>query len=137
LLSRIRLVGEVNHQFALLHGDERLWGRLEAPLFPRLFLHVAVLAFGRIHQPKMHAHRVFLGIWPQAKGVVAQVLARFDVVLVGVGPVELDLLALVGDGVDAFLVAAQRDKVPLVVVAAEEIVEVAEDLILQGRQIDC
>jgi hypothetical protein len=44
--------------------------------------------------------------------VVAQVLAGLDVVLIVVGPVELDLLALVGDGVDALLVAAQGMKSP-------------------------
>jgi len=45
-----------------------------------------------------------------------------DVVLVVVGPVELDLLALVGDGVDALLVAAKQDEIALLVVPSEEVV---------------
>ena len=43
---------------------------------------------------------------------------------------ELDLLALVGDGVDAFLVAALGDKVALAVVAAEKIVEIGKQRVL-------
>src|SRR5690606_15555960 len=64
---------------------------------------VAVLALGRVHQPEVHAHRVLLVVRPQAEGVVAQVLAGLDVVLVSVGPVELDLLALVRNRVDTGL----------------------------------
>jgi len=54
--------------------------------------------------------------------VVPEVFAVFDVILVGVGPIKFDFLALVGDGVDALLVAALGDEVALVVVAAEELV---------------
>ena len=83
-------------------------------------LDVAVFALGRIRQPEMHAHRLLIVVRPQAEGVVAQVLAGLDVVLVLVGPVELDLLAFVGDGVDARLVDALGEEVAFGVVAAEE-----------------
>lgn len=47
----------------------------------------------------------------QDKGVVPQVFCRLDVLLVSVGPVQLDLLPLVGDSVNPFFVAAQGDEV--------------------------
>ena len=57
-----------------------------------------------------------------SEDVVTEVFAALDVILVVVGPVQLDFFPLVGNGVDAFLVPAQRDEVALVVVAAEEVV---------------
>ena len=49
---------------------------------------------------------------------------------------ELDLFALVGDGVDAFLVTAQGNEVALAVVAAKEVEQVREDFVLQRRHVD-
>ena len=98
-------------------------------------LHVAVLALGGIRQPEVHAHRLLVVVRPQAEGVVAQVLAGLDVVLVLVGPVERDLLALVGDGVDARLVDALGEEVALGVVAAEEAEQVVVDLALQRAHV--
>ena len=52
-----------------------------------------------------------------------------------VGPVKLDFLALVRNGVDPFLVTTERNEVALVVVAAKKTVQVVVDLVLQGRDI--
>ena len=95
-----------------------------------------MLALGGVHQPEVHAHRLLVVVRPQAEGVVAQVLAGLDVVLVRVGPVELDLLALVGDGVDARLVDALGEEVALGVVAAEEAEQMVVDLVLQRADVD-
>jgi len=68
------------------------------------------------------------------KGEVAEVLARLDVVLVGVRPVEFHLLAAVGDRirrrrvVGLALQVAERDEIALVVVALEEVVEMVIDV---------
>jgi hypothetical protein len=61
-------------------------------------------------------------------GVIGEVLGGLDVVLFVVGPVERDLLAVVGDGV-AFLfgVAPLGDEVAVLPVAAEEGIEVIVD----------
>ncbi len=74
------------------------------------------------------------------EAVVGEGLARLDVVLVEVGPVEEDLLAVVGDGVlVALAVAPLRDKVAVVVVAGEEAIEFVVGLSLelagQGRRL--
>ena len=64
--------------------------------------------------------------------VVVEVLAGLDVVLVGVRPVEVDLLAVVRDGVLLPSgVATLGEEVAVVVVAGEEGVDVVEDLGLQ------
>ncbi len=86
----------------------------------------------------MHAHRVlsFRCFGPQAEGVVAQVLAGLDVVLVLVGPVQGDLFAFIGDGVDTGLVDALREEVALRVVPAEEAVQVVVDLVFERADVD-
>src|SRR5579885_2156085 len=71
----------------------------------------------------------------EREGVVAQVLARFDVVLIVVGPVEFHLLALVGDGVNALLVATLGDEVAFAVVTAKEVVEVRVNVVLEGGDV--
>ncbi len=68
--------------------------------------------------------------------VVGEVLAGLHVVLIGVRPVEVDLFAVVWDGV--LLppgVALLREKIAVVVVAREERVDVVEDLGLQVFEI--
>ena len=72
---------------------------------------------------------------PQPESVVAQVLAGLDVVLVRVGPMELDLLAFIGDRVHAGLVDALAEEVPLGVVAPEEGIQVIVDLGFQRVQV--
>ena len=65
--------------------------------------------------------------------VVVEVLSGLDVVLVAVGPVQVDLLAVVGDGVPlAAPVAPLGDKVSVLVVPAEESVQVVIDVGLDG-----
>jgi hypothetical protein len=83
----------------------------------------------------MHAHGVLPVFGPQAEGVVAQVLARLDVVLVGIGPVQLHFLALVGDGIDARPVNAPAQKIALGVVATEKAVEMVIDLGFECLQV--
>src|SRR5215207_6810859 len=67
------------------------------------------------------------------EAVVAEVFCGLNVVLVGVGPVELDLFTLVRDGVDSRLVATQAEKVTVLVIASEESIEVRVDLVFQRR----
>ncbi len=127
---------EPDHQFAhpirpLLLRNEVLGQQDEPPgLFVRR-LDVAVLALGGIRKPEVDPHRIALGLWAEPERVVLQVFGRFDVVLVGVGPVELDLLALVGNRVNAVLVDALADEVAFAVVATEEAVEVVVDIGLE------
>ena len=60
--------------------------------------------------------------------VVAEVRLGLDVVLVAVGPVQVDLFAVVGDGVALVApVAALGDEIAVLVVAAEEGVQVVVD----------
>src|SRR5258708_14022908 len=62
-------------------------------------------------------------------GIVGEVLAGLDVILVGVGPVEMNLLAVVGNRVFVALrIATQRHKIARVVVTAEKGEEVIENL---------
>ena len=57
-----------------------------------------------------------------------EVLGSLDIVLIVVGPVKIDFLAVVGDGVLLTLgVAALRDEVAVLVVANEEGIQVIED----------
>ena len=129
---------EADHQllatFAVLFGDEVLTRQDEHAVLAFGFLDVAVLALGGIRQAEVHAHGI-VGAGLQGKGVVAQVFAGLDVVLVLVGPVQLDLFALVGNRVDAGLVDALGEKVALVVVAAEELVEMVVDFLLQAGDV--
>ncbi len=65
----------------------------------------------------------------ELEGVVPEALGALHVVLVGVGPVELHVLALVGHAVGPLLVAAEGHEVAFAVVATEEVVEVGEDVL--------
>jgi Fe2+ transport system protein FeoA len=59
----------------------------------------------------LHEHGHAVG---GAIGIVGEMLGGFDIVLVVVGPVEIDLLAVVGDGIALALgVAALGDKVAI------------------------
>ena len=73
----------------------------EAPFLPGRRLSVVALLVS-LHELEVHAPTV-----GRLERIVAEVLAALDVVLVVVGPIQLDLFALVRDGVDALLVAAQ------------------------------
>src|ERR1035441_860327 len=70
------------------------------------------------------------------EGVVAKVLAALDIILVVVGPMQLDFLPFVGNRIDAFLVSPKRQKIALVVVTAEEVKQIGEDLVLQSGYVD-
>ncbi len=100
---------------ARLPGDFFQARQEEALLaFDVVLLHVGGLEF--------EMHRDAVGGLP---GVIGEVLAGLDVVLVVVRPVEIDFLAVVGDGVALFFgVAAFGDEVAILPVAAEKGVEV-------------
>ena len=123
VLTALRLVG--GHRRPKLEGNMQ-FPRLVPPLglgkawekVALLALHVALFHVGVHHS---EAHRDIAGL----EGIVAEVLAGLHVVLVLVGPVQMHLLAVVGDGVAlAAGVAALGDDVAVVVVAAEEAVQV-------------
>ena len=97
---------------------DRLEPRQEEPLVALdvVLLHVRVL------------HREAHGDAVPGKGVVTKVLVGLDVVLVAVRPVQIHLLAVVGDGVAlALRVAPLGDEVPVLIVAAEEGVQMVVD----------
>ena len=71
----------------------------------------------------------------QLEGVVAKIFRRFDVVLVGVRPVELYFLTFIGDCIDAFLVPAQREKIAFVVIATEEVIKIGKDFAFESLNI--
>ena len=64
-------------------------------------LHIVMDTLCGIYQSKMHAHGFGRVVWPQTKGIIAQIFAGFDVVLVVVGPIEFDLFTVVGDSISA------------------------------------
>ena len=66
--------------------------------------------------------------------VIVELFAALDVILILIGPVQMDFFPVVGDGV--FLapgVAALGEKIAVVVIPAEEGVEVIENPRLQSR----
>src|SRR5438128_1874749 len=75
----------------------------------------------RFGQPEMDAAAV-----RRHKGIVAEVLAALDIVLVGICPVEFDLLALIRQRIDALLVARKGKKIALLVVAAKKVEEMGK-----------
>lgn len=54
------------------------------------------------------------------EGVIFEILAGFDVVLILICPVELYFLALVGDSVHAFLVPTLGNKIAILIVPVKE-----------------
>jgi len=63
-------------------------------------------------------HRHAVGGLP---GVVGEVLGGLDIILVVVGPVEVDLLAVIRDGIALLLgVAPPGDEIAVLLIAAEE-----------------
>ena len=60
--------------------------------------------------------------------IISEVLTRLDVILVMIGPVEIDFLTIVGNGVTFLLgVTALRNEVAVLPVAAEEGIKVVVD----------
>src|ERR1035437_3193906 len=59
------------------------------------------------------------------------------IILVVVGPVELDLLPFIGNRINAFFVTAEREEISLLVVASEKAVETREDLAFERRNVHC
>ena len=86
-----------------------------------IVLDVVLRCFGR-HQLEAHPRAVV-----ELERIVLEILAALDVVLVGVRPMKLHLLARIRNRVDAVLVAALRNEVARVIVAAEKIKEMRID----------
>ena len=127
LLAPVAVAAAFGHgQRAVLEGDRDrpsvgvprclIDQRHEEPL---VALHVVLLDVG-VLEPEAHCHAVGGG-----PVVVAEVLGGLDVVLVAVRPVQVHLLAVVGDGVPLIpAVPPPGDEVPVLVVPAEERVQV-------------
>ena len=94
-----------------------------------------MLAFGGIHKAEMHPHWVLGIVWAKAERVVAQVFASLDVVLISICPVERNLFAFVGDGINTRFVDALGEEIPLRIVSAKETEQVVVDLALQCAQV--
>src|SRR5919197_1331001 len=127
--ERRRAVLETDGKLAVLLGDEVVGRQDEDAVLALGGLNVTMFTLGSVHQAEMHEHRFLVVVRPQAEGIVAQVLAGLDVVLVAVGPVELDLLALIGNGIDARLIDALGEEVALRVISAEEAEQMVVDLV--------
>ena len=84
----------------------------------------------------MHAHGFGGIIRFQPKGIVAQILAGLDIVLVPIGPVEFDFFAFVGDRVDTRPIDALGQEVAFRIVAAEKAEQMVVDLVLKPANID-
>ena len=69
------------------------------------------------------------------KGVILEVLAGLDVVLILICPVELDFLALVGDRVHAFLIPALGNEIAVLIIPVEEGIERGINIRLQRCKI--
>ena len=112
---------ETDDQVAVLDTDGISTGQHEPALLAVGLFDVVLLVVGG-GDLEPHPPRCSLGI--DREGVGGVVLSGLDVVLVGVGPVQLHLLAVVGDQVGRTApggVATLGDEVALAVVAAEEV----------------
>ena len=79
-----------------------------------LALLVVVLLGGCIYQTEMNCDTI------ENKGVVLEILAGLDVVLILIGPVQFYFFTFIGNGVYAFLVATLGNKVTVLIVTIEE-----------------
>ena len=131
---RQRPVREADDQIVLLDGDGApAAGEHEAAPPAVRLLDVVLLVVGR-RDLEPDAPRTAAGVDGEDIGGV--VLRRLDVVLVGVRPVELHFLAVVGEevgGPATARIAALRDEVAVAVVAGEEVGEVVVDVGLGVR----
>ena len=116
LLGRLRVqfVGEVYMQRIADNFDRRLLAQRKTTLHIVLG-HIVVLLSGSLTQGKLAE---FIAI--DSKTVVAEILGRLDIILVGIGPIQFHLLALVGYGIYILLVAALGDEISTIVIAAKE-----------------
>ena len=106
-----------------------LFGRLprqgheESPVAPDVVL-LGVFGF----QPELYQNAVGSG-----PVVVVEVFGGLDVLLIAVSPVKIDLLSVVGNRVPLIAgVSSPRDEVAVLVVSAEEGVQVIVDVDLDG-----
>ncbi len=111
---------ERNRQLvSLLVPSQLIQARQEEALFT---LDVVLLHIGGF-QFKVHGHA-----FRRFPGVIGEILASLDVVLVMISPIDIDLLAVIGNGVAFFFgVAPLEDKVAVLIVAAKESVQVIVD----------
>ena len=96
---RVRTILETNNEVAVLFDDGIEFNENEPSLLiPCQFVVVQL----RVCPMQFEVNATIVG---QNEGVVAEILGCFDVILVSVCPMKLDLFSLVGNGVDAFLVS--------------------------------
>ena len=101
----------------------------EDALAVRRFL-IVVLLGGGVNQPEMNI------IAAGDEGIVPEVLRRFDIILILIGPVEFDFLAFIWNGVDALLVSPLGNEVPFFIITVEEAVEIGINIRLQPGEVD-
>src|SRR5688572_18102669 len=94
----------------------------ECPVLPFNWPHISMLAFGSVYESKANTQRICAIVGPQPEGVISQVLAGLNVVLICIGPVKLDFFALIRHRVYAGLVNPLGEEVSIGVVSAEETV---------------
>ena len=131
LAVRQRTVLEADDEIVALDGHRRRSGENKAALPAGRLLDIVLLVVGA-RDLEAHAPPTV----PGREDVGSVVLRRLDVVLVGVRPVELHLLTVVGDEIGrpaAARVAALRHEVAFGVIAGEEAGEVAVDVRLGLR----
>ena len=116
LLGRLRVqfVGEVYVQRITDNLDRHFLTKSKTTLHI-ILSHIVVLLSGSLTQGKLAE---FIAI--DSKTVVAEILGRLDIILVGIGPIQFHLLALVRYGIYVLLVTALRDKVSTIIIAAKE-----------------
>src|ERR1700730_11496068 len=119
-----RTVMEAEDKFTTFLDNEILSCEDKYAVFTFFRFDIAVLALSHVRQTETDTHSVFDITWPKSEGVVAKILTCLDVILVAVGPVELDLLTLIGNRIDIGLIDSLREEIALMVVPAEEAVEV-------------
>ena len=90
-----------------------------------------MLALSGIDKSKMDAHRIGSIFWAQPECVIAQVFARLNIVLIVIGPVELDFFAFIRNSVHTGFIDSLRKKITFGVVAPEKTVKMVIDLALK------
>ncbi|OQB98391.1 MAG: hypothetical protein BWX81_00469 [Spirochaetes bacterium ADurb.Bin110] len=83
----------------------------------------------------MHAHRIGRILWAQSERIVPQILTCFDVILIVIGPVELNLFAFVRDGIHARFVDPLGKKITFRIVAPEKAIQMVVHLALERTRV--
>ena len=123
-----RLVLDIKIQYSV----DYLKGLLGVHLEETLLVCLVVIAFGLgIDELESDGFTI-----RRFEGVIGKILAGFYVVLVGIRPVQLDFLALIGNGIRTILVAALGYKITVVIVAGEEVRQVVIHIGFNSGDVD-